>query len=199
MISRQKPLPTTEELRFRQAIQCMTCLNPGQSIVECTLRTHCAICHSNAHTLDHCEYSLLNKVVASVRRIEPQDDDQEDWNWSQFWDNDRLWYDEHYRLDRNRRNDLYNDYLRDDDRHNDDRRDNRNRYDHDYSKWNYLNYWRPYKGHKYNDDWRRNDDNRHDNRQFNDDQRDDNRRPKGSRQFQHNSKGLDDAESQDVW
>ena len=127
MISRQKPLPTTEELRFRQAIQCMTCLNPGQSIVECTLRTHCAICHSNAHTLDHCEYSLLNKVVASVRRIEPQDDGQEDRNRNKTRDDDRPRYD-CYRSDRNQRDDYwwddrYNDYRRDDDRRNDYRRD----------------------------------------------------------------------------
>ena len=30
-------------------------------------------CHSKAHTIDQCEYNLLNKAAASVRRIEPQD------------------------------------------------------------------------------------------------------------------------------
>ena len=45
MMSLQKSLPTAEELRFRQAIQCTTCLNLGHSIVKCTLRTHCPICH----------------------------------------------------------------------------------------------------------------------------------------------------------
>ena len=80
MMSLQKSLPTTKELRFQQAIQCTTCLNPGHSTIECTLRTHCPICHSKAHTLEQCEYNFLNKVMASVRRIEPQDDDQEDWN-----------------------------------------------------------------------------------------------------------------------
>ena len=74
MMSLQKSLPTTKELRFQQAIQCTTCLNPGHSTVECTLRTHCPICHSKAHTIDQCEYNLLNKATTSVRRIEPQDD-----------------------------------------------------------------------------------------------------------------------------
>ena len=44
---------------------------------------------------------MLNKVVALVRRIEPQDDGQEDRNRSQFRDDDRSRYDERYRLDRN--------------------------------------------------------------------------------------------------
>ena len=35
-------------------------------------------------------------------------------------------------------------------------------------------------------------------RRYNDDRREDHRRPKGSRQFQHNSKGRDNIESQDV-
>ena len=74
MISLQKSLPTAEELRFGQAIQCTTCLNPGHSTVECTLRTHCPICHSKAHIIAQCEYNLLNKVATSVRRVETQDD-----------------------------------------------------------------------------------------------------------------------------
>ena len=72
MSSLQEALPTTEETRFRQAIQCTTCLNPGHSALECTLRTHCPICHSRAHTLELCEYNLLNRNAASVRQIEPQ-------------------------------------------------------------------------------------------------------------------------------
>ena len=39
--------------------------------------------------------------MALVRRIEPQDDGQEDRNRSQFRDDDRSRYDERYRLDRN--------------------------------------------------------------------------------------------------
>ena len=52
MTSLQKYLPNPEELRFWQAIQCTTCLNPRHSTVECTLRTHCPIFHSKAHTID---------------------------------------------------------------------------------------------------------------------------------------------------
>ena len=69
MMALQKSLPTIEELRFQQAIQCMPCLNRGHSTVECTLRTHCPICHSKAHTMDQCEYNFLNKAASSVRRI----------------------------------------------------------------------------------------------------------------------------------
>ena len=61
MASLQEALPTTEETRFKQAIQCTTCLNPGHSALECTLRMHCPICHSRAHTLELCEYNLLNR------------------------------------------------------------------------------------------------------------------------------------------
>ena len=72
MSTLQEALPTAEESRFRQAIQCTTCLNPGHSALECTLRTHCPICHSRAHTLELCEYNLLNRNAASVRQMEPQ-------------------------------------------------------------------------------------------------------------------------------
>ena len=72
MTSLQEALPTTEETRFRQAIQCTTCLNPGHSALECTLQMHCPIFHSRAHTLELCEYNLLNRNAATVRQIEPQ-------------------------------------------------------------------------------------------------------------------------------
>ena len=52
MMALLKSLPMTEEFRFRQAMQCTTCLNPGHSTVECTLRTHYPICDSKAHTID---------------------------------------------------------------------------------------------------------------------------------------------------
>ena len=54
-------LPKEEDLRFRQALQCTTCLNSGHSMVDCTMRTQCMICHSRAHTTDRCEYNLLNR------------------------------------------------------------------------------------------------------------------------------------------
>ena len=35
--------------------------------------THdCLICHSQAHTLELCEYNLLNRNATSVRQIEPR-------------------------------------------------------------------------------------------------------------------------------
>ena len=57
MASLQEALPTTEEMQFKQAIQCTTCLNPGHSALECTFRMHCPICHSRAHTLELFEYN----------------------------------------------------------------------------------------------------------------------------------------------
>ena len=90
------------------------------STVECTLKTHCPIFHSKAHIIDQCEYNLLNKAVASVKIIEPQDDG----NRNQFQDDDRPRSDDHYRSDKSRRDDYrrddrYDDYIRDDDRRND--------------------------------------------------------------------------------
>ena len=69
MSALQRTLPTIEELQFRQAVQCTTCLNTGHSAIECTLRTHCTICHSKLHSVEQCEYNLLNKTTASVRQI----------------------------------------------------------------------------------------------------------------------------------
>ena len=46
MASLQRSLPTMKEVWFQQAIRCITFLNPGHSMIECTLRTHCLICHS---------------------------------------------------------------------------------------------------------------------------------------------------------
>ena len=67
-----RALPKEEDLRFRQALQCTTCLNSGHSTVDCTMRTQCMICHSRAHTTDRCEYNLLNRQAAPVRHIEPR-------------------------------------------------------------------------------------------------------------------------------
>ena len=54
------------------------CLNLGHFTVECTSRTHYRVCHSNAHTIDQCEYKILKKSSTLVRRIQPQQDNQED-------------------------------------------------------------------------------------------------------------------------
>ena len=59
-------LPTMEELRFWQAVQCTTCLNTGHSTMECSLCTHCTMCHSKAHSVEQCEYNLLNKGTPPV-------------------------------------------------------------------------------------------------------------------------------------
>ena len=56
----QRVLPKEEDLQFRQAIQCTTYLNSGHSSLECTMRTQYLLCHSKAHTMDQCEYNLLN-------------------------------------------------------------------------------------------------------------------------------------------
>ena len=47
MAALHRSLPAVEEeLRFRRAVQCTTCLNTEHSTMECSLRTHCMICHS---------------------------------------------------------------------------------------------------------------------------------------------------------
>ena len=65
-------LPTLEELQFRQTVQCTTCLNTGHSAIECSLRTHCTICHSKLHSVEQCEYNLLNKTTTLVRKHFPE-------------------------------------------------------------------------------------------------------------------------------
>ena len=74
MSTLRNALPTTEESQFRQAIQCTTCLNPRLSEVECTLRSHCPICHYRAHTVNQSEYNMLNRAAAPARHVKPQND-----------------------------------------------------------------------------------------------------------------------------
>ena len=62
----QRALPTEEDLRFRQVVQCTMCLNPDHSMVECTMRTQCMLCHSRSHTMEPCEYNLLNQQATPV-------------------------------------------------------------------------------------------------------------------------------------
>ena len=69
MSALNRTLPTMEELQFRQAVQCTTCLNTGHSTIECSLRTHCTICHSKLHSVEQCEYNLLNKTTTPVLQI----------------------------------------------------------------------------------------------------------------------------------
>ena len=62
----QRALPKDEDLRFRHVVQCTTCLNPDHSTIECTMRTHCMLCHSRSHTMDQCEYNFLNRQASPV-------------------------------------------------------------------------------------------------------------------------------------
>ena len=122
----QRALPKDKDLRFRQAVQCTTCLNLYHSIVDCTMRTHCMICHLRSHTMDRCEYNLLNRQATPVQYIEPPN--------GQEPDEERFRREDRYRLERS---DRYNDRRREDyDRDRDDKRRenyNRDRYDRDYS------------------------------------------------------------------
>ena len=71
MSTLRQALPQDEERQFRQAIQCTVCLNTGHSAVDCNMRSHCPICHSKAHTVEQCEYNMLNRHTAAVRKVEP--------------------------------------------------------------------------------------------------------------------------------
>ena len=117
--SHQNTLPTTEETRFRQTVQSTTCLNPGHFALECTLRTHCLICHSRTHTLELCEYNLLNRNTAPVRQIERQSTQPQTSGRPAHRDNDRPrargwyqdancdWEDDYDRVDDYRRGEDY--------------------------------------------------------------------------------------------
>ena len=106
-------LPTMEELQFRQAVQCTTCLNTGHSTIECSLRTHCTICHSKAHSVEQCEYNLLNKATAPVRQIFPENGYQDNRNRfnNRYQEDDR--YDNQNYSERRPNND-WNEYRRND-------------------------------------------------------------------------------------
>ena len=158
-------LPSLEELRFRQVVQCTTCLNTGQSRVECSLCTHCTICHSKAHSMEKCEYILLNKLTATVRQIQSYQDN------SRSHDEDR--YGNRYQTERRNDNQRYQNYwnnYRQDDR--DDQRqdaDNQN-----YSPIRDNNHRQSYHGDCYFDEGKYNK-HRGFHKRFN--------KSKGSRQF----------------
>ena len=152
-------LPTLEELQFRQAVQCTTCLNTGHSTIESNLHTHCTVCHSKAHSVEQCVYNLLNKVTSFLRQIHPEDfyqanrnmfidrsldDDRYDNRYySDRWDESRRQNNDNNRNDY-KRNDSY-DLSPDEDQQNDYRRDNR---DQDYSPPR-ENGHRQYRGGRY--------------------------------------------------
>ena len=143
-------LPTMEELYFLQAVQCTTCLNTGHSTIECSLHTHCTICHSKAHSFEQCEYNLINKATPPVRQIHPKTSYQDNQNTSnnRSYQNNR--YEDRYHSDRrdDRRND--NDHGRDDygrNDHYDSRRDDDcHNYDCEYSPQRENGHIQLYKG-----------------------------------------------------
>ena len=154
MASLQEALPTTEELWFKQAVRCTTCLNLGHSALECTLRMHCPICHSSANTLELYEYNLLNHNAATVRQIEPQTtqtpttttrpalrDSQRPRPCERYRDDNRDWKDDYYRD---------KDYRCDDDNH----RDYDYRRGDDYRR---NDNYRRYEEYDREDDYRHND------------------------------------------
>ena len=68
----QAALQPPEETQFRQAIQCTLCISPGHSALDCPSRPHCLIYHSENHTVEQCEYNMLNRNTATtVHQIEP--------------------------------------------------------------------------------------------------------------------------------
>ena len=70
MGSLQSSLPQ-EDNRFQQALQCTACSGSGHLALECPHRPHCPICQSRAHTIEQCEYNMLNRTMtAPVRQIE---------------------------------------------------------------------------------------------------------------------------------
>ena len=75
MGSPQNALPPQEETQLQQALQCMECSNSGHLAVEFPHRPHYPICHSPLHTVEQCEYNMLNRTATGpVRQIEPSSD-----------------------------------------------------------------------------------------------------------------------------
>ena len=134
MTSLQNALPQ-EDNRFRQALQCTVCSGSGHLALECPHRPQCPICQSRSHTVEQCEYNMLNRTTtAPVRQIEPRNtySRQDERHSYRDQDNDRprspdrrCRDDDYRRDDRHDRYDWNDDYDRyDDDR--DDRYDQQN-------------------------------------------------------------------------
>ena len=72
MTSLQNALPQ-ENNCFRQALQCTICLGSGHLALECPHCPQCPICQSRSHTVEQCEYNMLNRTTTTpVRQIEPR-------------------------------------------------------------------------------------------------------------------------------
>ena len=73
MASLQNTLTPQEDHRFLQVLQCIACSGSGHLALECPHRPHCPICQSRSHTVEQCEYNMLNRTTtAPVRQIEPR-------------------------------------------------------------------------------------------------------------------------------
>ena len=73
MSSLQSSLPPHEDHRFREALQCTAYSGSGHLALECPHRPHCPICQSRSHTVEQCEYNMLNHTTAApVCQIEPR-------------------------------------------------------------------------------------------------------------------------------
>mgnify|MGYP000577219850 CR=1 FL=1 len=69
----QATLPTPEETQFRQALECTICTSADHSALDCPSRPHCPIWHSETHTVEQCEYNMLNQTATTtVHQIEPR-------------------------------------------------------------------------------------------------------------------------------
>ena len=74
MGSLQSTLPPQEDHHFRQALQCRASSGSGHLAFEVPHCPHCPhfpICQSGSHTVEQCEYNVLNRTMtAPVRQIE---------------------------------------------------------------------------------------------------------------------------------
>ena len=126
MSSLQNALPQ-EDNRFRQALQCTVCSGSRHRALECPHWPQCPICQSRSHTVEQCEYNMLNRTTtAPIRQIEPKNtySRQDERQSYRNQDNERP-----RSPDRRRHDDDYcqdDDYRRDDDGY---RNDNRRRLD----------------------------------------------------------------------
>ena len=65
MSSVQSTLPQ-EDNSFRQAVQCTACSGSGHLALECPHWPHFPICQSRSHTVEQCEYNMLNRTMTSL-------------------------------------------------------------------------------------------------------------------------------------
>ena len=61
----QNTLPSQKESCFRQALQCTACSGSDHLAIECPHRPHYPICHSRLHTIEQCEYNMLNQTTTA--------------------------------------------------------------------------------------------------------------------------------------